>query len=131
MHELGHAISQGMTEEEYMMLLRQQQMGASQARPMEYPGWEYTPPEAYALPQTTTVPQQLVAQQPSVIDSLPPEITPIVQPGEDIYANMTDDQLMASLLQPESFQTDMQTLADQSALANALRTMSADDLAFT
>ena len=130
MHTLDHARSQG-REEEYMMMMRQQQMGASQARPMEYPGWGYTPPEAYALPQTSTVPQQLVAQQPSVIDSLPPEITPIVQPGEDIYANMTDDQLMASLLQPESFQTDMQTLADQSALANALRTMSADDLAFT
>lgn len=129
MHELGHAISQGMTEEEYMMMLRQQQMGASQARPMDYPGWEYTPPEAYALP---TVSPELVAQQPDVIGSLPPTITPIVQPGEDMYANMTDEQLMASLLQPESFQpdsfqTDMQTLADQSALANALRT---DDIAF-
>lgn len=124
MHTLDHARNQG-REEEYMMMMRQQQMGASQARPMEYPGWEYTPPEAYASQQ------QLVAQQPSVIDSLPPTITPIVQPGEDMYANMTEEQLMASLLQPESFQTDMQTLADQSALANALRTMSADDLAFT
>ena len=131
MHTLDHAISQGMTEEEYIRMMRQQQMGASQqAGPGLVPP-VVNLPEAYGLPQT-----ELVAQQPSVIDSLPSTITPIVQPGEDIYANMTDDQLMASLLQPESFQpdsfqTDMQTLADQSALANALRTMSADDLAFT
>ena len=123
MHNLGHAISQGMTEEEYMMMLRQQQMGVGQARPMEYPGWEYTPPEAYASQQ------QLVAQQPSVIDSLPPTITPIVQPGEDIYANMTDEQLMASLLQPESYQPNTQG-AGQTSLADALRTMTPDDLAF-
>ena len=127
MHELGHAISQGMTEEEYMMMLRQQQMGASQqAGPGLVPP-VVNLPEAYGLPQTSAVPPELVAQQSSVIDSLPPTITPIVDSG----ATMTDDQLMASLLQPESFQTDMQTLADQSALANALRTMSADDLAFT
>jgi len=112
-----------MTEEEYMMMMRQQQMGASQARPMEYPGWEYTPPEAYASQQ------QLVAQQPSVIDSLPPTITPIVQPGEDMYANMTDEQLMASLLQPESYQPNTQGM-DQTSLADALRTMTPDDLAF-
>lgn len=123
MHNLGHAISQGMTEEEYMMMMRQQQMGASQARPMEYPGWEYTPPEAYASQQ------QLVAQQPSVIDSLPPEIPPIIQPGQDMYANMTEDQLMASLLQPESFQPNTQGM-DQTALADALRGMTPDDLAF-
>jgi len=122
MHDLGHAISQGMTEEEYMMMLRQQQMGASQqAGPGLVPP-VVNLPEAYGLPQT-----ELVAQQPNVIGSLPPTITPIVDSG----ATMTDDQLMASLLQPESFQTDMQTLADQSALANALRTMSPDDLAFT
>jgi len=122
MHDLGHAISQGMTEEEYMMMLRQQQMGASQqAGPGLVPP-VVNLPEAYGLPQT-----ELVAQQPDVIGSLPPTITPIVDSG----ATMTDDQLMASLLQPESFQTDMQTLADQSALANALRTMSPDDLAFT
>ena len=123
MHTLDHAISQGMTEEEYMMMMRQQQMGASQARPMEYPGWEYTPPEAYASQQ------QLVAQQPDVIGSLPPTITPIVQPGEDIYANMTDEQLMASLLQPESYQPNTQG-AGQTSLADALRTMTSDDLAF-
>ena len=122
MHTLDHAISQGM-EEEFLMMMRQQQMGASQARPMEYPGWEYTPPEAYASQQ------QLVAQQPSVIDSLPPTIPPIVQPGEDMYANMTDEQLMASLLQPESYQPNTQGM-DQTALANALRTMTPDDLAF-
>ena len=123
MHTLDHAISQGMTEEEYMRMMRQQQIGASQARPMEYPGWEYTPPEAYASQQ------QLVAQQPSVIDSLPPEIPPIIQPGQDMYANMTEDQLMASLLQPESFQPNTQGM-DQTALANALRGMTPDDLAF-
>ena len=122
MHTLDHARSQGMTEEEYMMMLRQQQMGArQQAGPGLVPP-VVNLPEAYGLPQT-----ELVAQQSSVIDSLPPTITPIVDSG----ATMTDDQLMTSLLQPESFQTDMQTLADQSALANALRTMSADDLAFT
>ena len=129
MHTLDHAISQGMTEEEYMMMMRQQQMGVGQARPMEYPGWEHTPPEAYALPQTSAVPQQLVAQQPDVIGSLPPTITPIVQPGEDMYANMTDDQLMASLLQPESYQPNTQG-AGQTSLADALRTMTPDDLAF-
>ena len=122
MHTVDHAISQGM-EEEFLMMMRQQQMGASQARPMEYPGWEYTPPEAYASQQ------QLVAQQPSVIDSLPPTITPIVQPGEDMYANMTDEQLMASLLQPESYQPNTQGM-DQTSLADALRTMTPDDLAF-
>ena len=122
MHTLDHARNQG-REEEYMMMMRQQQMGASQARPMEYPGWEYTPPEAYASQQ------QLVAQQPSVIDSLPPEIPPIIQPGQDMYANMTEDQLMASLLQPESFQPNTQGM-DQTALANALRGMTPDDLAF-
>ena len=127
MHTLDHARSQGMTEEEYMMMLRQQQMGASQqAGPGLVPP-VVNLPEAYGLPQTSAVPPELVAQQPDVIGSLPPTITPIV----DSEATMTDDQLMASLLQPESFQTDMQTLADQSALANALRTMSADDLAFT
>ncbi len=127
MHTLDHARSQGMTEEEYMMMLRQQQMGASQqAGPGLVPP-VVNLPEAYGLPQTSAVPPELVAQQPDVIGSLPPTITPIVDSG----ATMTDDQLMASLLQPESFQTDMQTLADQSALANALRTMSADDLAFT
>ena len=129
MHTLDHAISQGMTEEEYMRMMRQQQMGVGQARPMEYPGWEHTPPEAYALPQTSAVPQQLVAQQPDVIGSLPPTITPIVQPGEDMYANMTDDQLMASLLQPESYQPNTQG-AGQTSLADALRTMTSDDLAF-
>jgi len=129
MHTLGHAISQGMTEEEYMRMMRQQQMGVGQARPMEYPGWEHTPPEAYALPQTSAVPQQLVAQQPDVIGSLPPTITPIVQPGEDMYANMTDEQLMASLLQPESYQPNTQG-AGQTSLADALRTMTPDDLAF-
>jgi len=122
MHTLDHARSQGM-EEEFLMMMRQQQMGAGQARPMEYPGWEYTPPEAYASQQ------QLVAQQPSVIDSLPPEIPPIIQPGQDMYANMTEDQLMASLLQPESFQPNTQGM-DQTALANALRGMTPDDLAF-
>jgi len=129
MHTLDHAISQDMTEEEYMRMMRQQQMGVGQARPMEYPGWEHTPPEAYALPQTSAVPQQLVAQQPDVIGSLPPTITPIVQPGEDMYANMTDDQLMASLLQPESYQPNTQG-AGQTSLADALRTMTPDDLAF-
>jgi len=129
MHTLDHAISQGMTEEEYMRMMRQQQMGVGQARPMEYPGWEHTPPEAYALPQTSAVPQQLVAQQPDVIGSLPPEIPPIVQPGEDMYANMTDEQLMASLLQPESYQPNTQGM-DQTSLADALRTMTPDDLAF-
>jgi len=129
MHTLDHAISQGMTEEEYMRMMRQQQMGVGQARPMEYPGWEHTPPEAYALPQTSAVPQQLVAQQPDVIGSLPPTITPIVQPGEDMYANMTDEQLMASLLQPESYQPNTQG-AGQTSLADALRTMTPDDLAF-
>ena len=123
MHTLDHAISQGMTEEEYMRMMRQQQMGVGQARPMEYPGWGYTPPEAYASQQ------QLVAQQPSVIDSLPPEIPPIVQPGQDIFANMTEEQLMASLLQPESFQPNTQGV-DQIALADALRGMTQDDLAF-
>ena len=123
MHTLDHAISQG-KEEEYMMMMRQQQMGASQARPMEYPGWEYTPPEAYASQQ------QLVAQQPSVIDSLPSTIPPIIQPGQDIFANMTEDQLMASLLQPESFQPNTQGATNQTALANALRGMTQDDLAF-
>jgi len=118
-----------MTEEEYMRMMRQQQMGVGQARPMEYPGWEHTPPEAYALPQTSAVPQQLVAQQPDVIGSLPPTITPIVQPGEDMYANMTDEQLMASLLQPESYQPNTQG-ASQTSLADALRTMTPDDLAF-
>ena len=122
MHTLDHARNQG-REEEYMMMLRQQQMGASQARPMEYPGWEYTPPEAYASQQ------QLVAQQPDVIGSLPSTITPIVQPGEDMYANMTDEQLMASLLQPESYQPNTQG-AGQTSLADALRTMTPDDLAF-
>ena len=129
MHTLDHAISQDMTEEEYMRMMRQQQMGVGQARPMEYPGWEHTPPEAYALPQTSAVPQQLVAQQPDVIGSLPPTITPIVQPGEDMYANMTDEQLMASLLQPESYQPNTQG-AGQTSLADALRTMTPDDLAF-
>ena len=127
MHTLDHARSQGMTEEEYMMMLRQQQMGASQqAGPGLVPP-VVNLPEAYGLPQPSAVPPELVAQQPDVIGSLPPTITPIVDSG----ATMTDDQLMASLLQPESFQTDMQTLAVQSALANALRTMRADDLAFT
>jgi hypothetical protein len=122
MHTLDHAISQGMTEEEYIRMMRQQQMGASQqAGPGLVPP-VVNLPEAYGLPQT-----ELVAQQPDVIGSLPSTNTPIVDSG----ATMTDDQLMASLLQPDSFQTDMQTLADQSALANALRTMSADDLAFT
>jgi hypothetical protein len=123
MHTLDHAISQG-KEEEYMMMMRQQQMGASQARPMEYPGWEHTPPEAYASQQ------QLVAQQPSVIDSLSSTIPPIIQPGQDIFANMTEDQLMASLLQPESFQPNTQGATNQTALANALRGMTQDDLAF-
>ena len=122
MHTLDHAISQGMTEEEYIRMMRQQQMGVSQqAGPGLVPP-VVNLPEAYGLPQT-----ELVAQQPDVIGSLPSTNTPIVDSG----ATMTDDQLMASLLQPDSFQTDMQTLADQSALANALRTMSADDLAFT
>ena len=115
MHTLDHARSQGMTEEEYMMMLRQQQMGASQ---QAGPG---------LVPPVVNLPSELVAQRPDVIGSLPSTNTPIVDSG----ATMTDDQLMASLLQPESFQTDMQTLADQSALANALRTMSPDDLAFT
>tara|TARA_R100000963_G_C4608839_1_gene79931 strand:- start:283 stop:672 length:390 start_codon:yes stop_codon:yes gene_type:complete len=128
MHTLDHARNQG-REEEYMMMMRQQQMGASQARPMEYPGWEYTPPEAYALPQTSVVPQELVAPQPDVIGSLPPEIPPIIQPGQDMYANMTEEQLMASLLQPESFQPNTQGV-DQIALADALRGMTQDDLAF-
>ena len=127
MHTLDHAISQGITEEEYIRMMRQQQMGASQqAGPGLVPP-VVNLPEAYGLSQTSAVPPELVAQQPDVIGSLPPTITPIVDSG----ATMTDDQLMASLLQPESFQTDMQTLTDQSALANALRTMSPDDLAFT
>jgi len=124
MHTLDHAISQGITEEEYIRMMRQQQMGASQqAGPGLVPP-VVNLPEAYGLPQTSAVPPELVAQQPNVIGSLPPTITPIV----DSEATMTDDQLMASLLQRDS---DTIPTVDQLALANALRTMSPDDLAFT
>jgi hypothetical protein len=119
MHTLDHAISQGITEEEYIRMMRQQQMGASQqAGPGLVPP-VVNLPEAYGLPQT-----ELVAQQSSVIDSLPYTNTPIVDSG----ATMTDEQLMASLLQRDS---DTIPTVDQLALANALRTMSPDDLAFT
>ena len=124
MHTLDHAISQGITEEEYIRMMRQQQMGASQqAGPGLVPP-VVNLPEAYGLPQTSAVPPELVAQQPNVIGSLPPTITPIVDSG----ATMTDEQLMASLLQRDS---DTIPTVDQLALANALRTMSPDDLAFT
>jgi len=177
MHTLDHAISQG-KEEEYLRMQQNpyfKQMGASNARSKEYPGWEHTLPEALQIgtgmegvsyygdapvgsnldtaPEAygaspvgfveqvnqargmtpgwqDRIPQELVAPQPDVIGSLPSTIPPIIQPGQDMSTNMTEDQLMASLLQPESFQPNTQGATNQTALANALRGMTPDDLAF-